>query len=443
MVVGSKRVRLTGKADNVVRSGPGSEYAIAGVYGRDASFPVIAKRGEWYGVRLSETATGWVHSSLCEEMDDLSGLEFRPNPRIYTRTGSYVLGGYAGAYAFDRKSNSMVLGGRLGYYVFDRIQAEAGVSWTHVRRSQEIVESLFDLSLESEDFHMLFYQLNVVWELLPGRQMVPFVEAGVGSTIFQGRSEASVNFGAGTTLFLSKRAATRWEVRDYRFHRDRTTPASPITTSSSPWEPSSSSDRSRRMTQPATPMRTSPARHRRWAAAAALVLLLHGGNAAAAARPPFAAHAGIATAAEAARVWADDAFLIYLENDEEVDDRGEARRWSYLYYSPRLDQTRGYSVRDGKIVVAEKLEIKLEAPPVSGPWIDSAAALEVAEKNGGREFRKEQNGTLQTMLLMRGAFDVRDPDRTTWTVIYRSPRSPSLFVVVDAAEGKVRRTWRG
>jgi len=47
------------------------------------------------------------------------------------------------------------------------------------------------------------------------------------------------------------------------------------------------------------------------------------------------------------------------------------------------------------------------------------------------------------MLLMRGAFDDTSPDRTSWTLVYTAPHAPSLFVVVDAAEGKVRRTWRG
>jgi outer membrane beta-barrel protein len=215
--VGRKLVRLTGRGENVVRSGPGSGYAIVGTYPKDTRFAVIAKSGSWYGVRLSDTATGWIHASLCREMDDLSGLEFRPNAKLYSRTGSYVLSGYSGAYAFDRKSNSLVLGGRLGYYVFDRIQAEAGVSWTHVHRPAEIVESLFNLKLEAEDFPMLFYHMNLQWELLPGRQMVPYVSAGVGSTVLLGRSEPAMNFGAGTTLFLSKRTAMRWEVRDYRF----------------------------------------------------------------------------------------------------------------------------------------------------------------------------------------------------------------------------------
>ena len=212
-----RKVRLEG-AHNVVRSGPGNGFALAGVYPKGATFPVIAKSAEWYNVRLSETDTGWIHSSLVKEFDDLGDLEFKPNPRLYTRTGAIVLGAYAGAYAFDRKSNSLVAGGRLGYYVFDRLQFEGSVAWTHIRRPAEIVESLFGLSLEAEDFDMLFYQMNATWELLPGRQMVPFLSIGIGSAIMKGESEPAWNFGAGTVLFLSKRTAMRWEVRDYRLH---------------------------------------------------------------------------------------------------------------------------------------------------------------------------------------------------------------------------------
>jgi outer membrane beta-barrel protein len=212
-----RKVKLDQSADNVVRSGPGERFAIAGVFPKGTVFPVIAKSGDWYNVRLSDSETGWIHSSLCHEFDDLSDLEFKPNPKLYSRTGTYMLTGYAGAYAFDRKSNSFVTGGRIGYYIFDRLQAEGGVSWTHVHRPAEIVESLFNLSLEAEDFHMLFYHLILTYELLPGRQMVPYVTGGVGSSIMQGETEASYNFGAGTMLYLSKKTAVRWEVRDYRF----------------------------------------------------------------------------------------------------------------------------------------------------------------------------------------------------------------------------------
>ena len=217
LAVGSRKVRLVGSARNVVRSGPGESFAIVGVYPEKTEFPVFAKSGAWYGIRLSDHESGWIHSSLCREFDDLSKLEFRPNPKLYSRTGSFLLSGYTGGYAFDRKSNSFVLGGRLGYYVFDRVIVEGGLAWTHVKRPAEIVESLFGLTLESENFHMLFYHLMASYELMPGRQMVPYVSAGVGSTIMQGESEPSVNVGAGTTLYLSKRSAMRWEVRDYRF----------------------------------------------------------------------------------------------------------------------------------------------------------------------------------------------------------------------------------
>jgi outer membrane beta-barrel protein len=212
-----RKVRLVGRSQIVMRSGPGDDFAIAGVFKSGASFPVIAKREDWYNVQLSPTETGWVHAALCKEFDDFSDLEFKPNPKLYSRTGAVVLTAYTGAYAFDRKSNSLVLGGRVGYYVFDRLQFEGTLAWTHVNRPAEIVETLFGLTLEEEDFDMLFYNLNLTWELLPGRQMVPYLSGGVGSSIMQGSSEAAVNFGGGVSLFLSKRTAVRWEVRDYRF----------------------------------------------------------------------------------------------------------------------------------------------------------------------------------------------------------------------------------
>lgn len=217
-LTGVRMARLTGKPKTVVRTGPSEGDAIAGVYPAGTSFPVLSRSGDWLNVRLSPTASGWVHVSLCAEYDDLSNVKMQPNPRLYVRTGAYVLEGYAGGYSFDRKSNSLALGGRLAYYVFDRVQVETGALWTHVHRPAEIVESLFGLSLEAEDFHMLSYHLNGTYEFLPGRQMVPFVTAGVGSSILQGRAETAFNFGAGTTLFLSKRTGMRWEVRDYAMH---------------------------------------------------------------------------------------------------------------------------------------------------------------------------------------------------------------------------------
>ncbi|NNF06506.1 MAG: hypothetical protein HKN21_07075 [Candidatus Eisenbacteria bacterium] len=211
------KVKLVHGDHNVVRSGPGEAFSIVGVYPRDAVFVVNAKRDAWYNIRISASETAWIHSSLVEEDQDTSHLEFRPNPKLFSRVGSFVFTGYLGGYAFDRKSNSMALGGRLGYYLFDFLQVEGGLTYSHVVRPAEIVEDLFNLSLEEEEFHMLFYNLNLTVELLPGRQMVPFVTGGAGSTIMLGKSEPSFNLGAGTTMYFGKRTSLRWELRNHRF----------------------------------------------------------------------------------------------------------------------------------------------------------------------------------------------------------------------------------
>jgi hypothetical protein len=145
----------------------------------------------------------------------------------------------------------------------------------------------------------------------------------------------------------------------------------------------------------------------------------------------------------AARAWSPDAALVYVENDEALDERGAAARWGYLFHSAAKGRSRVYSVRDGDIVLAEHLDMRLDAPPLPADWIDSGPALEAGERAAGREFRARHGGRLATMLLMRGAFHDDDPDQATWTLVYIAAGAPSLFVVVDAAQGKVRRTWRG
>jgi len=216
-ILDEKSVRLDKQDQNVVRSGPGDRFSIVGVFPKGKTFPVIAKSGDWYNIRLSETETGWIHSSLCKEFDDLSNLEFRPNPKLYSRVGTFVLTATLGGYSFDRKSNSLALGGRVGYYLLSFIEVEGGVTWTKVSRPLETVEALFGLRLEEEEFNTLFYDLDLTVEILPGRQMVPYLCGGVGSTIMQGNSEPTVNIGIGTMLYFGRKTAMRWEVRNYRF----------------------------------------------------------------------------------------------------------------------------------------------------------------------------------------------------------------------------------
>ncbi len=196
-VLTEKSVRLTGAGSNVVRSGPGNAFAMVSVQPEGSKFVVIAKKDDWYNVRLSATNTGWIHSSLCEEFDDMSNLEFRPNPRLFSRIGSFSLTVYVGGYAFDRKSNSLVLGGRIGYYLLEYVGRRGQRRLDPRQRPAEIVEELFGLTLEEEDFHMLYYALNLNLKLLPGRQMVPYLTLGAGSSIMQGQTESGLNYGAG------------------------------------------------------------------------------------------------------------------------------------------------------------------------------------------------------------------------------------------------------
>jgi hypothetical protein len=178
-------------------------------------------------------------------------------------------------------------------------------------------------------------------------------------------------------------------------------------------------------------------------AALAVILLLAGRPASAGSRAPVHARAGLDLATAAAVTWAQDATLIYLENDEPFDSHGASRRWGYLFYSAALDKARGYSVRDGRIVEAEDLAMKFDAPPIAGEWIDSAAAYTIADEGPARRFRHEHDARLDSMVLLRGALEADQPDRITWMLVFSAPNLPSLFVVLDASDGRVLRTWRG
>jgi hypothetical protein len=158
---------------------------------------------------------------------------------------------------------------------------------------------------------------------------------------------------------------------------------------------------------------------------------------------PFSARAGLELAVDAASTWAPDSRLIFVENDEDVRADGTALRWGYLFYSGCRGKSRGYTLRNGTILEASDLDFDFEAPPLPDTWIDSQAALIAAEKNAGKDYRRKHKGRLSTMLLIRGAFHENEPNASTWVLLYTSDTEPALHVVIDAAKGKVVKTWRG
>ncbi len=158
---------------------------------------------------------------------------------------------------------------------------------------------------------------------------------------------------------------------------------------------------------------------------------------------PFTAGQGLALASSAAKAWAADAKLVYLENDEDLDGDGAAARWGYLFHSQAKERSRAYSLDRNEIRQAQDLEFDFPAPPVSTEWLDSSRALALAEEKAGRDYRVEHGGRLSTMLLSRGLFHQADPDLSTWTIVFSSASAPSLFMLLDAEKGRVVRTWEG
>jgi hypothetical protein len=146
---------------------------------------------------------------------------------------------------------------------------------------------------------------------------------------------------------------------------------------------------------------------------------------------------GVALSASAADAWADDARLVWVENDTAVDALGQAEAWGYLYYSPGKHAMRSWSVREQRIVAAVDQAVVAEAPAVEPDWKDSgeiaAAALRAAADELGPQ------AALDDLLLVRGVF----APGTAWVAVFASQGGPRLFLLFDAKSGDLQRKWRG
>ena len=150
------------------------------------------------------------------------------------------------------------------------------------------------------------------------------------------------------------------------------------------------------------------------------------------------ARAGMDLAGTAADAWADDARLVWLENDSEIDANGQAAAWGYLYYSAEKHAMRSWSVRDGRITTGQDHTVSAEAPALQLDWSDSDRAAARAWDGGGREFCGE-TGRLESLVLVHGLF----APRSTWVAVFAAGEGPRLHIVMDADDGDVVKRWRG
>jgi outer membrane beta-barrel protein len=208
--------KVVGTPVAVVRTGPGPEHAIVATVSEGDVLTVDAKTGAWYHVRLGDARSGWMHESLLQQYVDPRKFQFAPDRGRPSRMRSFHLVAYGGNYAADREDNGLLFGARIGYSVTRRFAFEAGVGYTGVKRTTYVLEQIFGLRLEEEDFDLFFYEAGVSMDILPGRRVSPFVTVGLGASMLDSRVEPTYAFGLGTKFFMSKRTALRWEMRDHR-----------------------------------------------------------------------------------------------------------------------------------------------------------------------------------------------------------------------------------
>jgi hypothetical protein len=210
------RVRVAGTPVAVLRAGPGEEHALVATALEEDILVVDARTGPWYHVTGVDGASGWVHRDLVRNDVDRERFRFRPDPGKRQRQRTLALHVFLGSYAADREDNGLLLGARLGYAVTPRFTFEVGIGRTRIVRSTYVIEQLYNLRLEEEDFQVFFYEAGVAMDLLPGRRVAPFVAAGVGATILNARVEPTWSIALGTRAYLSRTFALRWEIRDHR-----------------------------------------------------------------------------------------------------------------------------------------------------------------------------------------------------------------------------------
>ena len=145
----------------------------------------------------------------------------------------------------------------------------------------------------------------------------------------------------------------------------------------------------------------------------------------------------LAIASKAADVWVDDAHLVWIENDDDLDAQGHSRAWGYLFYSESLGAMRSWSVQQGKLQKPQDHSVRAAAPALDLQWIDSNAAVDLVWHQARKD--AEVDWSLVSLVLVRGVFDAQQ----TWVAVFDNGEGPRLHVVLRASNGDLLRRWRG
>lgn len=139
-----------------------------------------------------------------------------------------------------------------------------------------------------------------------------------------------------------------------------------------------------------------------------------------------------------AQIWAADAKLwgIY-GNWNSVDPDGTTPWWNCVYYSPSLDSLQ-------MVAMQGRYPMFYQDPGWSAPdtltlpdvWIDSDAAIAVAEAAGGATYRQSNDSVFVQAELTRWWYGP-DPSKSVWKFVYYSTTAPDEEYLVDAVNGNL------
>ena len=360
----------------VVRSGPGPQHPIVATLREGEVLTIDARSGPWYHLQLADTQSGWVHEDLLQTYVDPRKFQFVPDPGLPSRMRSFHFVAFAGNYAADREDNGILLGSASVFADALRVRGRAGL---HARRAQHLCARAHLRPASERGLQDVLLRGSRRLDGHPARPpRTPFLSAAAGASVLEGHAEPTYTIGLGTKFFVSKRTALRWELRDHRMHggnqftRFSGDNAEFSGGCSCCFEAGGASfDRSvlRRGECSAAECRTAWSAALAWLGFAVCAVTAAGAE---------TARDGLALAAAAADAWADDARLVWVENDSSIDAFGQAASWGYLYYSPEKHAMRSWSVDGAEIVEAVDQAVVAEAPAIDSGWKDSAEIAAVA-----------------------------------------------------------------
>ena len=150
---------------------------------------------------------------------------------------------------------------------------------------------------------------------------------------------------------------------------------------------------------------------------------------------PYKAKDNLSTANNAMSARASDAILYGVATTDSVQMNGTAGLWVYLYFSQTKDSTYGVSFIYGTAyIIAYSVSSGKTYSSIGSSWINSDAAISVAEANGGSAFRNAHPNPLVYMDVQKGIYPA-DQTRIVWLVTYQSGSSDLLYVYIDAITG--------